>query len=377
MKKFLLALPIVFLIQGCSGGSSGGNTIKIGCAAPLTGDQAQLGIDTCRGVSMAVEEANAKGEVIPGFKLEAVSADDQHNPAQAVNVAKKFVSDPDVLAIMGHFNSSCSKPSSAIYHASRLVQLTAVSTNPEISKQGFDTFFRTAATDDVQGPKAAHYAQKVLGSKNIFIVDDKTTYGKGLADEFDKEARKIGLNVMGHEGITQGDKDFTPLLTKIKPLNPDLIYFGGIYPEGALMVRQARSLGVTAQFMGGDGLANPIFSQLATAEIAEGTLATMVGGDIYAVPAAADFIKAYETKYGPVGQWSAYAYDATNILIEAIRKGGKKDREAVLKAMREIPKFKGITGEVVFDEKGDNKNQFFGVFKFHDGKLQYSGPAEA
>lgn len=367
-------LLAVFLIAGCSG-SSGGNVIKIGCAGPLTGDQAQLGTDTCRGVSLAVEEANQKGEILPGYKLEALVLDDQHNPAQAVNVAKKFVSDPDVIAVVGHFNSSCTKPASAVYNEARMIGMTATATNPDLSRQGYDTFFRVSATDDVQGPRAAHYAQKIP-VKSIFVIDDKTTYGKGLADEFDKEARKIGLNVLGHESITQGDKDFTPLLTKIKPLAPDMIYFGGVYPEGALLVRQARSLGMSAQFMGGDGLANPIYSQLATPEIAEGTLATMPGGDVHKIPAAAAFIKAYEAKYGPVGQWSAYSYDAANVLIESIRKAGKKDREAVLKAIRQVPEFSGVTGKIVFDAKGDVKNQMIGVFKFQNGKIEYVGPAE-
>lgn len=376
-RNGFLLIAVLFLtanaLSGCGGQS---NVVKIGCAAPLTGDQAQLGIDTCNGVKLAVEEANAKGAGIPGMKFEAFAMDDQHIPAQAVNVAKKFVADPDVLAVMGHFNSSCTKPASAIYHEARMTQLTAVSTNPELSRQGFDTFFRTAATDDVQGPRGAHFVANKLKLKKIFIIDDKTTYGKGLADEFEKEARQLGLAVLGHEGITQGDKDFSPLLTKIKPMEPDLIYFGGIYPEGALLVRQARSLGMKNSFMGGDGLANPIFIELATPEIAEGVYATMIGGDMRKVAAAQDFIKAYEAKYGTMGQWSAYSYDATNVLIQAITKAGKKDREAVLRAMREIPEFKGITGQVVFDQKGDNKNQFIGMFQFTKGKLEYVGPTE-
>lgn len=379
MKKivpYFIVFFMAIIMQGCADPKNGNPVIKIGCAAPLTGDQAQLGIDTCRGVQMAIDEANLAGNIIPGVKLEAMILDDQHNPAQAVNVAKKFASDPDLMAVMGHFNSSCSKPASAVYNEARIVQVTAVSTNPEISRQGFDTFFRTAATDDVQGPKAAQFAKNKLGIKKVFVIDDKTTYGKGLADEFDKEARKIGIEVLGHEGITQGDKDFTPILTKIKPLAPDMIYVGGIYPEGALLVRQARSLNISAQFMGGDGIANPIYIQLASPEIAEGTLATMVGGDVHQVPSAQAFIKLYESKYGPMGQWSAYAYDATNILIEAIKKAGVKNREAILSTMREIPEFKGITGTVIFDEKGDNKNQFIGVFKFEAGKLKYVGPAE-
>jgi branched-chain amino acid transport system substrate-binding protein len=332
-------------------------------------------MDTCRGVELAVQQANEKGEVIPGYKMEALLLDDQHNPSQAVNLAKKFVADQDVVAVVGHFNSSCTKPASAIYHEAGIVGMTAASTNPELSRQGFNTFFRIAATDDVQGPKGADYAIKQLGAKRIFIIDDKTTYGKGLADEFEKEARRQNLEVLGHEGITQGDKDFTPLLTKIKPLTPDLIYFGGIYPEGSLLVNQARSLGIPSTFMGGDGLATPTFIQLATAEIAEGTYATMVGADMKKLPEAASFIKDYEAKYGEVGQWSAYGYDAANILIQTIQKAGKKDRGAVLAALREIPSFKGVTGEVVFDEKGDNKNQFIGIFKVENGKLIYIGPA--
>ncbi len=366
---------LLAVLAGCSAQNSN-PVIKIGCAGPLTGDQAQLGIDVCQAVKLAVEEANQKGEVLPGFKLGVVDLDDQHNPAQAVNVAKKFVSDPDVIAVMGHFDSSCTKPASAIYHEARMAQLTASSTNPALSRQGFDTFFRVAATDDVQGPKSARYAASKLGVKKIFVIDDKTTYGKGLADEFTREAEKLGLTILGHEGITQGDKDFTPLLTRIKPLAPELIYYGGVYPEGALLIRQARSLNLNAILMGGDGLASPIYIELASPAIAEGTYATMVGGDMEKMPAAQGFIRAYRARFGDPGQWAAYGYDAANILIEAVRQAGKKDREAVLKAMRALPPFQGITGAVVFDERGDNKNQYIGVFKVQAGKLVFIGPAE-
>ena len=378
LSKFPVLVPclvFVFFLSGC-GASSSGKVIKIGCATPMTGDQAQIGIDTCNAVRLAADQVNERGEVIPGYKLEVLALDDQHNPSQAVNVAKKFVSDRDVLAVVGHFNSSCTKPASAVYHEARMVQITPASTNPQLSQQGFDTFFRVAATDDVQGPKGAGFAVRQLGAKSVFIIDDKTTYGKGLADEFEKAARQLGVNVLGHEGITQGDKDFSPLLTRIKPLAPDVIYFGGIFPEGALLIRQSRALGITAPFIGGDGLAIPTLVELATREIAEGTYATMVGGDIHAVPGAAQFIRDYEARYGTVGQWSAYGYDAANILIAAIQKAAAHDRKAVLKAMREIPRFEGITGEAVFDAKGDNQNQFIGVFQVKDGKFVYLGPAE-
>ncbi len=373
--RHLATAFLLSALAGCSGESSA-PVIKIGCAAPLTGDQAQLGLDLCRGLELAVAETNQQGEIIPGYKLEALLLDDQRNPAQAVNVAKKFVSDSDVMAVMGHFNSSCTKPASAIYYEARLTELTAGSTNPELSKQGFDTFFRVSATDDVQGPSGAKFAAHQLGLKKVFIIDDKTTYGKGLADEFKKEALKLGMTVLGHESITQGDKDFTPLLTRIKPLAPEFIYFGGIYPEGALLLRQARGLGIPIPFIGGDGIATLILVELASAPIAEGTYATMVGGDVEKIPAAKDFIAAFRARYGELGQWSAYSYDATNILIAAIRKAGVKNREAILKAMREIPSFTGITGEVKFNAIGDNEKQFIGVFQVQNGKLVYIGPAE-
>lgn len=379
MNPFLRCFAVVlglFVLGGCASQPSQ-SVIKIGCAAPMTGDQAQIGIDHCQGVQMAVEEINASGR-LGAARVEILKMDDQHNPAQAVNVAKKLVSDPAVLGVIGHFNSSCTHPASAIYHGAGMTQITAASTNPALSRQGFKTFFRVAATDDVQGPKGARFAAGKLAVKKLFVIDDKTTYGKGLADAFEKEAAALGIQILGHEGITQGDKDFNPLLTKIKPLAPDLIYFGGIYPEGALLLRQARGQGIAAPFMGGDGIATHTLVELAGTDASEGTYATMVGGDMKKVSSAAKFVETYEARYGKLGQWSAYGYDAANILLAAIEAApaDARDRSAVLAAMRSIPSFRGITGEVVFDEKGDNRNQFIGIFQVQKGELVYIGPAE-
>jgi len=370
---WLLGLIVIAPLTGCAKKE---NVIKIGCAAPITGDQAKIGLDLLNGVRLAVEEANEKGEVIPGYKLVVYEQDDQHNPAQAVTVAKKFVADKDVVAVAGHLNSSCTKPASSIYYEARLVQISPASTNPEISKQGFDTFFRTCTTDDVQGPAGATFAVKKLGVQKVYVIDDKTTYGKGLADEFHKRAKELGVQILGHEGITQGDKDFTPLLIKVKALEPDLIFFGGIYPEGALLIKQARNLSMNVPFMGGDGMFDTTLIKLATPEAAEGTYVTFFGADMEQVPTAKEFVNSYKAKYGEIGPFSTYAYDATNIIIEAIKRAGKKDREAILAEVKKTKDFNGAIGVTNFDSKGDTLNKMIGIFQVSGDKFKYTGPAE-
>jgi len=364
--SFLFFISAV-LFSGCGPAE---NVIQIGCSAPLTGDQAKIGIDLCNGVKLAVSEANKKGEVAPGFTLQAITLDDQHNPAQAVNVASRFAANPSIVGVVGHLNSSATKPASAVYYEARVPQITPASTHPDLSEQGFDTFFRTCATDKVQGPAAARFAKK-QGKERIFIIDDKTTYGKGLADEFEKEARRLGLTILGHEGLTQGDKDFSPLLTAIKAENPDLIFFGGIYPEAALLIRQANAQGLGATFMGGDGMADPMLIRLATPRLAEGTYVTQVGFDTKKIPAAEDFVKNFEAEYGEVGLYSGLAYDAANLLIEAIRRAGAKDRKQVLRALKSIKNFEGLSGTITFDSKGDNVNRVISVYHVTGGEMEF------
>ena len=345
--------------------------VKIGFVAPLTGDQAPHGQDMLNGARLAVERANAQGPVLPGFRLELVALDDQRNPTQAVSAAKKLVADPEVVAVIGHLNSSCTMPASAIYHQARLLQITPVSSNPQISRQGFDTFHRTCATDDLQGPGAALFATQELGAKRIFIIDDLTTYGRGLANEFKKKLQALGAEVLGHEGITQGDKDFVPLLTKVKALGPDLVYFAGMFPEGALLIKQKAEAGVGGRFMGGDGLFDPVLIDLATPQAAEGVYLTTIGSDIRQVPTAQRFVAEYETRFGPIGAYSAYAYEATSIAVWAIRAAGKKDRAAVLAAMKTLKDFPGLFGPQNFDEKGDSLIRDVGVFTVADGKFAF------
>ena len=373
MKKSALSLLFFFLLSVVitAHSYSKDNDVVIGLAAPLTGDQAYIGVGVLQGAQMAVEDANIKGPIFGDTKIHLEPLDDQHNPTQAALVANKLAADPDAVGVVGHFNSSCTKASSSIYHEARLVQISPASTNPEISRQGFDTFFRVCATDDVQAPTAASFVFSKLNKKKIVIIDDQTTYGRGLADEFEKKFKSLGGEILKRNGITQGEKDFTPLLTKIKSVEPELIFYGGVYPELALLIKQAKKVGLEAPWMGGDGIFDVTLIKLATPEHSEGTYATMLGVDPHSLPGAQDFVKRYEARYGEIGSFSAYAYDSTNVLIEAIRRAGKKDREAVLKEVRNTKDFPGILGKINFDSHGDAIGKSVAIFKIENGKFKF------
>jgi len=343
----------------------------IGLVAPLTGDQAYIGVGVMQGAQMAVEDANIRGPVFGLTRLKFEPLDDQHNPTQAVLVANKLIANPDALGVVGHFNSSCTKASSAIYHEGRLAQVTPASTNPEISHQGFDTFFRVCPTDDVQAPAAASFAKNDLGASRVVVLDDQTTYGRGLADQFEKRFKALGGEVLRHDSLTQGEKDFMPLLTKIKSVDPELVFFGGIYPEMALLLKQSKKVGLGARWMGGDGIYEAALTQLAGPEAAEGVHATMLGVDPHSVPEAKDFVTRYEARYGEIGSFSAYGYDAASVLIEAVRRAGRKDREAVIAELKKMKDFPGILGPINFDEKGDAVGKSVGIFKIEGGKFKF------
>jgi branched-chain amino acid transport system substrate-binding protein len=379
--------PLVLLLAALAAAGCGKQepVVKIGFVAPLTGDQAPHGQDMLHGAELAIEHAAAEGQTLAGHTLVLVPLDDQRSPTQAVAAAKKLVADPDVAAVVGHLNSSCTMPASAIYHQARVLHISPISSNPQISRQGFDTFHRICATDDLQGPGAASFATQCppmdvsgvppesfgLCAKRIFILDDMTTYGRGLANEFEKKLTAMGIAPLGHEGITQGDKDFTPLLTKIKALQPDLIYFAGMFPEAALLIKQRMEVGVSGKFMSGDGSYDPVLIELATPQAAEGVFLTTIGSDIRQLPTAQGFVRAYEAAYGPIGAYSAYAYEATRLAVWAIRTAGTKDRPAVLAAMKSLKDWPGLFGLQNFDEKGDTLIRDIGIFTVKQGAFQF------
>lgn len=352
MKKFNLStfffkIPVLLILFSFLFSCKKQDTITIAIAGPMSGPEAKMGTDFRNAVTLAVEEWNQKGGVL-GKKIEVLVGDDQSDPKQAVAVANKFVTQK-VVAVIGHFNSSCSIPASDIYNRADIPMITPASTNPQLTERGYKNVFRICGRDDQQGKIGAEFIKRKLGFKRIAIIHDRTTYGQGLADEVKKNLEGYA-QIVYYGGITKGDQDFKPVLTTIKEKNPELIYFGGIYPEAGLIIKQAREIGIKAVFMSGDGTIDPKFIEIA-GDAAEGTYLTF-GQDPEKLPTAKDFLKKYRERFGELGPYSIYAYDATNVLLTAIKEAGTVDGKKIYEKLHEL-EFKGALGDIKFDEKGD------------------------
>jgi branched-chain amino acid transport system substrate-binding protein len=362
VKKVLLFLISLCLIAfGCQKKE---DVVKIGIAGPMTGDQAKMGMDFKNGVLLAVEEWNGKGGVL-GKKIEVLVGDDQHDPKQAVSIANKMIND-GVVGVVGHFNSSCSIPASDVYNRAGIPMITPGSTNPQLTERGYKGVFRVCGRDDQQGRTAAEFAVDYLKLKRVAVLHDKTTYGQGLADEFRKFVGDK-VEVVYYGGIVQGNQDFKMVLTTIKSRNPELIFFGGIYPEAGLLVKEARELGMNVKFMSGDGTIDPKFIEIAGASSAEGTFLTF-SPDPQNIPTAKGFISKYRSEYGEIGPYSIYAYDAANILLIAINAAGSNDGKAIIDKLHSM-EFDVALGKIRFDAKGDVTVSPYVVWVTRDGKF--------
>ena len=246
------------------------------------------------------------------------------------------------------------------------------STNPQLTEKGYRGVFRVCGRDDQQGKVGAEFVINKLNLKRIAVVHDKTTYGQGLADEFRKFVNGK-VEIVYYGGIVQGDKDFKTVLTSVKEKNPQLIYFGGIYPEAGLLVKQARELGISVPFMSGDGTIDPKFVEIAGVKAAEGTYLTF-SPDTKKMPTAKAFVESYEKKYGEIGPYSVYAYDAANILLTAVMEAGSSEGRAVMDKLHSM-EFSGALGKIRFDEKGDVAGSPYVVWITKDGKfIEYWRP---
>ena len=386
------AVLIVGLLAGCGNGgsattagtssggssSSGGKVIKIATQSPLSGGSSIQGEAIRLGAQMSMEDHKEDFSKL-GYSLELVPYDDQGDPKKGVANAEQIGADQAVLGVIGHLNSGVSIPSSVVYEKYNIPMISPASTATEFTDRKLKVANRVVARDDFQGPAAAEYAVKTVGAKKIFVIQDKTAYGQGLAEAFRDKAQELGATIAGYEGITVGEKDFNGVLNIAATQNPDFIFFGGLYAEGGLIIKQARDKGITAPIMGGDALDSSGLVEIAGADV-KGSLYSSVAGEIAKMEGGSDWAARYQKEFSKAPEgYSAYAYDSMTIMLDAIKKtldssgGEMPSRETVRDAVRATKDFKGIATEVSFDDKGDNSFAKVYIYEFagdtYPGKL--------
>ncbi|MCX5089574.1 branched-chain amino acid ABC transporter substrate-binding protein [Streptomyces sp. NBC_00365] len=362
--------------------SSSKTEIIIGVDAPLTGQNSATGLGIQGGVQIAVDDAN-KNNTVPGVTFKVQALDDKAIPASGQQNATALVNNDKVLGVVGPLNSGVATQMQQVFATANLVEISPSNTAPELTQgknwqtsksRPFKTYFRTATTDALQGGFAAEYASSTLKKKNVFVVDDKQTYGAGLAKLFKAGFTKNGGKVAGEDHVNTGDTDFSALVTKIKNSKADLVYYGGQYDESEKLTKQLKDGGVKVPLFGGDGMFSDTYIQTA-GKTSEGDLATSVGQPVDSLPSAADFIKKYKASglKGDYGTYGGYSYDAATAIIKAIAnvvKDGKVPDGARAKIVDEVQKtkFEGIAGPVSFDEFGDTTNKQLTVYQVVAGK---------
>lgn len=326
LKQLCLAAALCTLAGGAMTAASAQEVIKLGFAAPMSGPQAQYGTDMKNGATLAVEEFNATKPKIAGkdVKFQLMAEDDQADPKTGTAVAQKLV-DSGIKGMLGHFNSGTSIPASRVYNQAGIAQI-AMATAPEYTKQGYKTTFRMMTSDTQQGSVVGTFAVKKLGYKNIAIVDDRTAYGQGLADEFEKAAKAAGATIVRREFTNDKASDFKAILTQIKSKNPDAVFYGGAEGQSAPLLKQMRELGMKSTLMSGEMSKTDDFIKLAGPQAAEGMVASLAGLPLEQMPGGAGYKARYEKRFGtPVQTYSPYAYDGAMALMKAMVAAGSSD----------------------------------------------------
>lgn len=346
---------------------------KIGVAGPLSGEIAHLGKAMENGVALAIEDLNARGVTIGGRKVVFVmqSEDDAADPKQGTAVAQKLV-DAGVKAVIGHANSGTTVPASRIYNSAGVVQISPSATTPAYTRQKFAGAFRVVANDNMLGRSLGRYAVNELGARRIAVIDDRSAYGQGVADEFIKsaEAGVPGLKIIGREFTTAKASDFSAILTRIRARKPDLVFFGGMDATAGGVLRQMKALGMALPFMGGDGICTEALPTLAGGNVRDGAVYCAEAGGIDAAheKAVADFVARFHARFhSDIQTYAPHAYDATMTVAAAMRQAGSTDPVKFLPVLRQI-QYPGLTGTIRFDANGDIRDGALTVSTYRAGK---------
>ena len=364
-KMIPLAGAIALILAGSACAEE--QVVKIGHTGPLSGANAFAGKDNENGVRLAVEELNAKKISVGGktLKFELLSEDDQCDPKAGVNVAQKFV-DSGVKYVMGPYCSGVAIPASRVYNEAGLMMST-VGTNPKVTQGGYKNLYRIIASDSQVGASMATYAAKVLKVKSVGVIDDRTAFGQGLAEEFTKVAKSAGLKVAGQEFTTDKATDFSTILTSMKAKNADVIFFGGYAPQGAPMARQMKQLGLNAKLLGGDTLCSVEMGKLGGDAVGDNVLCAQGGAILDKVANGPAFKEKYKKRYNQDPDvYAASFYDQLLFIAEAMQKAGSTDVNKVGAEMYKLT-HKGVAGTYSYDDKGNMKQSPVTVYTFKGG----------
>jgi branched-chain amino acid transport system substrate-binding protein len=343
--------------------------VRIGHVAPLSGGQAHYGKDNERGAIMAIEDLNAKGISIGGKKVKfrLISEDDAADPKQGAIVAQKLV-DQKVNGIVGHLNSGTTIPASKIYFDAGIPQITPAATNPRYTQQGFNTAFRIIANDNALGAATALYATKGLSAKRIAIIDDRSAYGQGVADIFEKVVKDNGAAVVSRQFTNDKATDFNAILTAVRAEKPDVVFYGGMDAQAGPMLRQMKQLGVNAKFMGGDGICTVELAKLAGDAAGDNVVCAEGGASLDKMPRGKEFRARFEAKYKePIQVYAPYVYDAVQALAAAMQKADSVEPAKYLPALAAL-QFEGVTSKVSFDKIGELNNPSATLYSYPAGK---------
>lgn len=353
----VLGVMLLALVMVASGCSRDRGAVKIGAAGPFTGDLSKIGLDSLNAIKMAVEEFNQSGG-LDGREVQVVIGDDGGDPAKGGIVADKFISDKAVLGVVGPMNSSVVNAALPAYEKAGLALISQSATTSDLTDQGYKVMHRICPRDDSQGKAAATFIAEELKVRRVYVLDDKSTYGQGLADQVAADLKTLGVMDVKRDQVSDKDKDFSSLVTLIKSFDPDLVYTAFANPaQAANLARQIRAAGLHPKLMGGDGCREKDQLIGGGGEAVQGMYVTAIGRDVKEVPEAGAFVERFEAKYESLSIFSGQSYEATRILLAAVVKAAEAsrlDRAGVLAALGNTEDYRGILGfPVSFDEKGD------------------------